>query len=701
MNTHGTSGLALVTIFTALALAGCHGQPAATNNNAKPLMPKLSPANQQALTSAGVMPAWLDRSAAPCQDFFAYACGGFVRTAVIPPDRSSWSAIAIVSQRAEEFLRDYLTNAAVVKAGRDANTQKLGDYFAACMDEAEIEQQGLAPLAPYRALIASVRDPASAAAAVIALHRDGFTPFFDIAAGQDNADATRVIANLDQAGIGLPDRDYYDGHDGSVPATRAAYQQHMVRMFKLSSFSQADAQTAGATTFRIEMALAALHQDQLTRRDPTSIYNKIDRIGLEKIASDFPWATYLQALGIANVTDISVNSPAYFTSWVKLLKSETPAALRAYLWWTVISESADVLSRAFVDENFAMAKLLSGAKQLPPRWRRCVHRVDNDLGELLAQPWVAANFPATSKTAALELSKAVLAAMSRRINTLEWMDDSTRVAAQQKLASMALLVGFPDVWRTYPFEVSRSTFANNVMAATRHEIVRNLNKIGKPVDRFDWQMTAPTVNAYYDPTLNEIALPGGQLQPPFFSASFHPAINFGDTGGGTIGHEMTHGFDDEGSQFDSNGNLRDWWSKATKEKFTVATTCVEAQYAQFDAVPGVKVNGKLTAGENIADIGGVKLAYQAYLTWRDAQPAGVVARTIGGMTDDQLYYLGYAQSWCSTTTAAELENMARTAPHAPAKWRVNGVVVNQPGFAAAFSCAPKTSMNPGTACAVW
>ena len=309
-------------------------------------------------------------------------------------------------------------------------------------------------------------------------------------------------------------------------------------------------------------------------------------------------------------------------------------------------------------------------------------------------------FADDSKARAVELTKRVLGAMRRELAELPWMDDTTRTAAKAKLDKMAYLVGFPDKWRSYDFAVSRTDFAGNLRAATRFELARQLAKIGKPVDRFDWHMSPPTVNAYYDPSLNEIVLPAGQLQPPFFGASFHPAVNFGSTGGGTIGHEMTHGFDDEGSQFDLNGNMVDWWSKRTKQKFTEATQCVVDQYSQYEAVPGVKLDGKLTAGENIADNGGVKLAYQAYQAFRKAQKTPP-PREVEGFTDDQLYYLAYAQSWCEKTTHEQLESMAHSNPHSPPKWRVNGVIVNQPGFGPAYACREGTAMNPSKRCLVW
>jgi predicted metalloendopeptidase len=471
----------------------------------------------------------------------------------------------------------------------------------------------------------------------------------------------------------------------------------MERMFALLGSKTAKAQAANA--FRIETALAKLQQDEVTRRDPHAVYHRVDLEGLtKKLAPSFPWAKYLAGLGIPDVTAISVNDPKYYTAVAKMLKSEKPAALRDYLTWTVLRESANDLGKAWVDEAFTMQKELSGVKELPPRWRRCVHRVDADLGELLGQSYVKARFAGDSKSRAVDLTKTVLGAMRIELEHLPWMDAATRTAAKAKLDKMAYLVGYPDTWRKYQFEITRTDFAKNVRAASKWEQDRQLHKIGKPVDRFDWQMTPPTVNAYYDPTLNELALPAGQLQAPFFGSTFHPAVNFGSTGGGTIGHEMTHGFDDEGSQFDADGNLRDWWSASTKKQFAEATKCVVDQYSQYEAVPGVHLDGKLTAGENIADNGGVKLAYEAYKAWRDGKN---VPREVEGYSDDQLYYLAYAQSWCEKVTPELLETMAHSNPHSPPMWRVNGVIANQPGFGAAFSCKAGTPMNPGKQCSVW
>jgi predicted metalloendopeptidase len=641
------------------------------------------------LAQSGIVPEWLDRSADPCTDFFQYACGGFLATAQIPPDRASWSAIDIVVQDNENLLRQVLERAAE-KPG-----DKLGDFYAACMDEDAVEKAGTTPLAPALDAIAKVKDGATAARAVIELQALGISPFFTLGPTQDFGDATQVIAGLDQDGLGLPDRDYYLSDDAGVKAVRDAYRAHVGRMFALLGAKGAEAKASVDDVMRIETALARAQQDRVARRDPHVVYHKIDLVGLEAAAGTFPWEALFGRLALGGVSAVTVNDPAYYAAVAKAVATDKPAALRHYLTWMVAHADAPHLTRAFADEDFRLDQILNGVQAIAPRWRRCVQRTDEALGELLGQAYVAARFTGQSKPRAVDLTKVVLAAMDAELDKLPWMDDPTRAAAKHKLAKMAYLVGYPDKWRRYDFGVTRDDYAANIHRARSFEQARRLAKIGRPVDRFDWLMTPPTVNAYYEPTLNELALPAGQLQPPFFAATFHPAVNFGSAGGGTVGHEMTHGFDDEGRQFDADGNLRDWWSKQTADQFVAATQCVVDQYGQYEAVPGIKLNGKLTAGENIADIGGVKLGFQAYQAWKVKQAPPPPAR-VDNFTDEQLYFLGYGQSWCSKATEESLANRARTDPHSPPRWRVNGVVADQPGFAAAFRCTPSPN-----ACSVW
>jgi predicted metalloendopeptidase len=638
------------------------------------------------LAQSGIVGGWIDKSADPCTDFFAYACGTFVKTAQIPPDRSSWGAIQIVVKENEDFMHEVLE-----KAAKEPGS-KIGDYYAACMDEAAIEKAGIAPIQPLLAEVAKIKDAATAAKAVIALQADDYAPFFNVSQQQDYADATQVIASLDQSGLGLPDRKYYLENKGSMEQTRKVYREHMVRMFEL--LDKKDAKARADRAYALEEQLAKMQQDEVVRRDPHQIYHPTT---VEKLGA--PWVDLFAALQLAKTTKVNVNDPAYYVEIAKLLKTEKVQTIKDYLIWQILHESAGELGKAWVDEDFVMKKQLQGVKELPPRWRRCVHHVDGELGELLGQSYVQARFAGESKARAVDLTKSVMAAMGVELDQLAWMDPPTREAAKKKLLKMAYLVGYPDKWRDYTFDVSRSEFAKNVRSAELFEMHRQLGKIGKPLDRNDWLMTPPTVNAYYDPNMNQLALPAGQLQPPFYGATFHPAVNFGDTGGGTIGHEMTHGFDDEGKEFDADGNMKDWWSKSTKDKFEGATKCIQEQYAQYEAVPGVHLNGKLTSGENIADNGGVKLAYEAYKAYREHHPE--VPREVEGYSDDQLYYLSYAQSWCDKETPESLETMAHTNPHSPPKWRVNGVIVNQPGFGPAFKCSAGAAMNPGKTCGVW
>lgn len=681
--------------FIVVVVAACSGSSRTT---ATP-PPTPPPPPTMSLADSGIVPAWLDRDADPCEDFFQHACGGFVATAEIPADRSSWSAIQTVVQSQETFLRETL-EAAAADPGDDPLLRQLGDYYAACTDEAAIERAGLAPIADLLRAADSVRDFPTAVAAVTTLHASGIFALWEIGPLQDFADATQVIAGLDQSGLGLPERAYYLEDDGNLPKVRAAYRDHVMRLLTLGGRKPAAAPAAADAVLAFETALAKAQQSDVARRDPRAIYHRIDRGGLTKAAPSIDWDRYFQALGIGHVTQVTVNDPAYVAAVAAFLTRTPAATLRDYLTAQVLDATAPLLTRALVEEDFTMTRALTGQQALAPRWRRCVNRVDDDLGEALAQPYVRARFSAAARQEASELVVAVKAAMKDELATLPWMDDASRAAAAGKLETMDALVGYPDTWRAYTFAVRRDDFAGNVRAARAFEQARRLATIGKPVDRHDWGMTPPTVNAYYDGSLNQIVLPAGQLQPPFFGATFHPAVNFGSTGGGTIGHEMTHGFDDEGRQFDAHGNLREWWSAATTAAFTTATQCVIDQYAGYEAVPGVHLDGALTAGENIADIGGVKLAFLAYHAWR-ARQATPPPAMIEGYSDDQLYFLAYAQSWCSKDTPERLETMAHANPHSPPRWRVNGVIADQPGFAAAFECRAAAPMAPANACTVW
>jgi putative endopeptidase len=682
------------------ALAACSGGAAKQRAAAPPApapAPPPAPAAAPAMTLAdsGIVAEWMDRSVDPCQDFFAYACGGFLKTAEIPADRYAWGTISIVQKETELFLKDVLEKAAA-SPGEDPAKKKIGDAYAACMDETAIEKAGIAPLHDLMAAIAAVKDPASAAKAIMELHASAVWAFFDVHDVQDFGDATKVIAELDQEGLGLPDRDYYLKDEGNMKSVRAAYRDHVKRYFALLEAPPRAADDA----LRIETAVAKLQQDQVLRRDPHAIYHKIDRAGLEKAAPSFPWAAYFERLGLGGVTALTVHDPKYYAAIAAMLGREKPAALRAYMTLALVRTAAPELSKPFVDEDFRLDQVLKGLKELPPRWRHCVERSDKDLGELLAQPYVAARFAGESKQRAVELTRAVLDAMAVELAHLPWMDEPTRVAAKHKLEKMAYLVGYPDRWRAYDFAIDRGGHFANFLAARRFELQRHLHKIGQPVDHLDWGMTPPTVNAEYDSNLNRLELPAGQLQPPFFAATFHPAVNFGATGGSTIGHEMTHGFDDEGSQFDAEGNLRDWWSKSSGEAFHKAAKCVIDQYDKYEALPGVHLNGANSAGENIADIGGVKIGYEAYKAWRAKQTPPPPA-TVDGMSDDQMYFLSYGQSWCMALRPERLETIAHSDEHSPPQWRVNGVIVDEPGFAEAFKCPVGRPMNPGNSCSVW
>jgi predicted metalloendopeptidase len=520
--------------------------------------------------------------------------------------------------------------------------------------------------------------------------------FFVLASGQDLKDSQRMIAVLDQGGLGLPEREYYLAGDARAVELRAKYQEHVARTLELAGDAKPVAAAEAAEVLRLETAIAKLSMPMVERRDSLATYHKIDRAGVVAAAKRFPWDKYFAALGVPDLKDINVTSPAFLTGVDALIAAEPPAAWRAYLRWHVLGESAPILTKAFVDEDFAMRRLLTGQAELEARWKLCVRNANDTLAELMAQPYLAARFPPPAHAMAAEIVTQVEAAMRADLGQLAWMDDATRKAAIAKLEKMRMVIGAPSPPRAYDFPIRRGEYGRNALAAGAFEVKRTLAKVGRPVNPEDWGMAPVTVNAFYDSSRNSMNFPAGILQPPLFSASYAPVVNFGQVGS-TIGHELTHGFDDDGAKYDGDGNLHDWWSAASARDFKARTACVIAQYNAYEPLPGIKVNGAVTVGENIADIGGTKLAFNAYRAARKGQQSFKA----DGFTEDQVFFIAHAQGWCDKTRPEVVEMNLKSDPHTPRKYRINGVVSDLPEFAAAFACPAGKAMNPVNRCEVW
>jgi putative endopeptidase len=693
------SRLALSTLFVAGCGGSTQGQPppplpTTTPPTVAPLPAK--PTRDVSLASVGLDAGAIDRGTEPCNDFYQFACGGWLKKTEIPGDKPRWSrSFNEIHQRNEADLKNILESAAA-KAD-DPGLAKLGAYYGACMDEAGIEKAGTKPIAPLLAKARGVRDLAGVGALVTELHKQGIFVLFDTSAEQDFKDATRYIAYLDQGGLGLPDRDYYTKDDDKSKELRATYLGHVEAMLKLAGKKEADAKKAAADVMKIESELAKVSKTRVERRDPKGLYNKIDRAGVEKAVPRIKWSKYFEGLGHPQIQDINVTSVKFFEGVNELLSSISLPEWRSYLEWHVVRSTARALSKAFVDESFRLEQALTGQKEQRVRWKRCVEATDQALGEILAQPFVKQRFAGESKTAAEAMVGAISDAFRRELDQLAWMDDPTRNASRDKLTAMAYLIGYPPKWRAYDFEVKKAAYLDNTLAARAFDLQFRLKKIGKPVDREEWEMTPPTVNAYYHPLKNQMVFPAGILQPPFYSVQASIPVNLGGMGM-VVGHELTHGFDDEGSQFDKDGNLRDWWAAAVRDRFKKQTECVDQQYSSYEALPGVKLNGKLTMGENIADMGGVKLSFAAYRALRAAAPELSVAE---GFSEDQQFFLATGQVWCSKYRDEYARMAAQVDPHSPPRYRVNGSLANLPEFAAAFSCKKGTPMNPERTCSVW
>jgi putative endopeptidase len=638
----------------------------------------------------------MDRSVDPCVDFFQYSCGGWIKNNPIPPDQSSWDTYSKMQDENRARLRGILEAAAVPDPKRDAATQKIGDYYSSCTDEKAIEAKGDEPLKPELDRIAHLAFKKELADEAAAMVDDNVLFRFD--STQDFRDANQVIAEADQGGLGLPDRDYYLKEDKKSVDLRQAYVAHVEKMFELLGDKPTVAATEAQTVMRIETALARGSMTRVERREPKNLDHKMTSSEFEKIAPAFQWQVYFTKVGLPSVPSLNVASPGFFRALNAEIEKESLADWKIYLRWHLVHAYAPFLSSAFLNENFAFyGKTLQGQQELQPRWKRCTEYVDDDLGEALGQVYVEKYFSPQAKQEALKMVHEIDAAMAQDIDSLSWMSATTKQQALVKLRGMANKIGYPDKWRDYSkLEIVRGDELGNVERARQFEFARQLAKIGKPLDRGEWDMTPPTVNAYYNPQMNDINFPAGVLQPPAFDPNSDAAPNYGDTGG-TIGHELTHGFDDEGRQFDAHGNLRDWWTAEDGKEFVERASCISNQYSTYTIIDDIKINGKLTLGEDVADLGGLILAY---IAWKEDTKAQNL-QPIDDLTPDQRFFVGYGQSWCGQTRDETKRLRATVDPHSPEKYRTNGVVSNMPEFQEAFHCKAGAPMVNQNRCRVW
>ena len=642
----------------------------------------------------------MDSAVDPCNDFYRYSCGNWVKRNPIPADQARWDVYSKLTDDNERFLWGLLEQASMPRADRTAAFQKTGDYFKACMDERAIETAGSAPLKKMLDEIASLRSLSDVPALLGRIHLEasGSNAMFGFGANQDFADSSRVIAFAAAGGLGLPDRDYYVKDDAKSQETRARYLIHLRKIFQLLGDAAQTASVEAATVMEIETALAKSSLTRVEKRDPHNLFHKFTRAQLIALMPSFHWAGYLAAIGLPSLTEFNVTEPAFFKQLDAQLKARSVSDWKVYLRWHLAHEKAQYLSSPFVQEDFEFySKHLRGVEQLRPRWKRCVQYVDRDLGEALGQVFVQKTFGPDVKARAVAMTREIQKAMESHLQQLAWMGGDTKKQALLKLHAMVDKIGYPDQWRDYSsLKLDPVDFAGDVGRAAVFESRRQLAKIGKPVNRGEWHMTPPTVNAYYDPQMNDINFPAGVLQPPLFDPKLDEAPNYGNTGA-TIGHELTHGFDDEGRNFDAKGNLRDWWTTKDAAEFTKRATCISDQYSQYTVIDDIKINGKLTLGEDVADLGGTILAYMA---WKNST-SNQRLKPIDELTPDRRFFVGMAQWACGSERPQQKRLNAITNPHSPNEYRINGVVSNMPEFAAAFACKAGQPMVRERVCRVW
>ena len=639
-------------------------------------------------TGHGYDLASLDKNTAACTDFYQYANGGWLSANPIPPAYPAWGVANILNEKTRDQLHDILeASAKNTKAPKGSSEQKVGDYYATCMDEAKIEADGLKPLAPEFARIARINDQKALQEEIGHLHTIGINALFASGSTQDFKNSAEVTAEVLQGGLGLPDRDYYT--DDKRKSTRDEYLKHVAKMFELMGDDAARAAAEAQTVMALETKLAEVSLTKVEMRDPEKLYHRMTMAQMKEAAPGFDWPAYFQNIGLTQKTDVNVATPNFFKAMEQWLTATPLSDWQTYLRWQVINASAAALSSKFVDEDFNFkGKVLQGSKENLPRWKRCVGGTDRVLGEALGEVYVKTAFPPAAKARALEMVRNLEAALKSDISTLSWMGDATRKQATVKLDAFLNKIGYPDKWRDYSsLQIDRESYVANRIRANAFINHRDLAKIGKPVDKAEWLMSPPTLNAYYNPQINEIVFPAGILQPPFFDADADDAFNYGGIGS-VIGHEMTHGFDDQGRQFDATGNLSNWWTDADLKAFKERAQCVIDQFSGYEVEKGLNMNGNLVVGESIADLGGLVVAYAAF----QKAMAGKPRVTIDGFTPEQRFFLGYARGWASNLRPELARLIANTDPHPLNKFRVNGPLSNMSQFAAAFQCKAGDAM---------
>ena len=647
-------------------------------------------------------PSLIDTTIDPCENFYRYSCNNWFKRNPLPPDQIAYGRFTELYELNRLHLKEILEGAARPSATRTPNEQKIGDEYASCMDTGTINKAGLAPLQPELDRIAAINSPADLPAVLGHLHVIGVDAFFNFSADQEYADANQVISFYNAGGIGLPERDYYTRTDARSEEQRKQYVEHVRRIFVLAGVSEAQASKDAAAVMAIETRLAKASLTITEQRDPQNLNHPTDVVSLSKVLTHFSLPGYVSAVHAPETGKANDSEPKFFAEFNAIVADTPIDEIRAYLRWHLLHAFAGTSMPATFDNeswNF-YAHILNGAEKQEDRWKRCTSRVDREMGEALGQVYVAKYFPPAAKQQALDMTLAIEAAMARDIDSLDWMSAATRTQAKEKLQAVMNKVGYPDKWRDYSkLEIVRGDSLGNLQRARVFSFNRRLAKIGKPVDKTEWHMSPPTVNAYYEPQQNNVNFPAGYFQPPFFSDKEDDAANFGDMGS-TIGHELTHGFDDAGRQFDKDGNLKDWWTKEDEEKFQDRAQCMVKQFDAIEAVPGVHLNGKLTLGENIADLGGLWLAWLAWLDKAQATHLDMTART-DGYRPDQRFWIAYAQQWCTQTRPEQLRSQAESDPHSPDEYRANSILQDLPEFAKSFSCKKDAKMVSANPCRVW